>query len=81
MGDKSGDALQVAVLEAAQQIGIVLKDKQLEVLLSFCGRNDIFMSLLTGNGKSMIYGLLALIFDKIKGARYSYFACLASFFK
>ena len=65
--ENSEEGLKVSVLEVAQQFGIVLKDKQIEALLTFCLGNDVFVSLPTGYEKSMIYGLLPLIFDKIKG--------------
>ena len=65
--ENSEEGLKVTVLEVAQQLGIVLKDKQIEALLTFCLGNDVFVSLPTGYGKSMIYGLLPFIFDEIKG--------------
>ena len=46
-----------------------LKEKQLEALESFIGGNDTFISLPTGYGKSLIYAILPLVFDKIRGKR------------
>lgn len=49
------------------ELGLILKDKQVEAIQKFCEGSDVFVSLPTGFGKSMIYGLLPLIFDRIKG--------------
>ena len=73
--DRGEDALRVTVVEVAKQIGIDLKEKQLEALLTFCLGNDVFVSLPTGYGKSMIYGLLPLIFDEIKGTTLLCLSC------
>ena len=43
-----------------------LKDKQ-ESILAFLNGNDIFVSLPTGFGKSVIYSVLPFVFDRIKG--------------
>ena len=43
--ESSEECLKVTVLEVAQQLGIVLKDKQIEALLTFCLGNDVFVSL------------------------------------
>ena len=44
-----------------------LKLKQEEAILSFLDGKDTFVSLPTGYGKSLIYALLPLIFDNIRG--------------
>ena len=59
--EKSEEGLKVTVLKVAQQLGIVLKDKQIEAVLTFCLGNDVFVSLPTGYGKSLIYGLAIAI--------------------
>ena len=51
-----------------QEINLSLKDKQQEAIAAFMSGNDIFVSLPTGYGKSLIYGLLPLTFDEFKGA-------------
>ena len=43
------------------------RDKQLEAIKCFCAGHDVFVSLPTGYGKSLIYAVLPLIFDRIKG--------------
>ena len=59
--------VQLAIKEVSAFLGLKLKDKQLEAALSFCMGQDVFVSLPTGYGKSMIYGILPLVFNKIKG--------------
>ena len=53
------------------ELGLLLKDKQVEAIQKFCQGLDVFVSLPTGFGKSMIYELLPLIFDRVKGKLYS----------
>ena len=51
-----------------EDLGIsCLKDNQTEAILSFINGNDTFVSLPTGYGKSIIYGLLPFLFGKMKG--------------
>ena len=59
---------QTAIRESLQDLGIAsLKLKQEEAILSFLDGKDTFVSLPTGYGKSLIYALLPLIFDNIRG--------------
>ena len=44
-----------------------LKEKQREAILTFLSGRDTFVVLLTGYGKSLIYAMLPLVFDKLKG--------------
>ena len=44
-----------------------LKEKQLEAVVSFMEGNDTFVTLPTSYGKSLIYAILPLSFDKLKG--------------
>ena len=44
-----------------------LKTKQQEAIKAFMNEKDVFASLPTGYGKSLIYLLLPLIFDRVKG--------------
>ena len=55
-----------AMTESAKLFGVKLKEKQ-EAILSFIQGHDSFVSLPTGYGKSLIYGILPTIFDKLKG--------------
>ena len=51
-----------------QSIGITqLKDKQEEAILTFVRGKDTFVSLPTGYGKSLIFGILPLVFDRVSG--------------
>jgi len=55
------------IIETAKRVSIILKGKQFQVIYSFCLQNDVFVSLPTGYGKSLIYGILPLAFDNLKG--------------
>jgi len=58
--------LASALEEAFREIGIdCLKPKQREAIESFVSGQDLFISLPTGYGKSIIYAILSLVFDKI----------------
>jgi len=60
----AGSAIELCTGE----LGLVsLKDKQKETILAFLRGRDTFVSLPTGYGKSLIYALLPLVFDKIRG--------------
>lgn len=57
-----------AVAESMKLVGMKsLWDKQQEALYAFLEGNDVFVSLPTGYGKSAIYLLLPLVFDRVKG--------------
>jgi len=43
------------------------KTKQIEALLAFISGHDTFVALPTGYGKSIIFGVLPLLFDKLFG--------------
>ena len=45
------------------------KEEQLLAIETFVTRSDVFVSLPTGFGKSLIYGLLPAVFDRLKGYR------------
>ena len=62
-------SVEQAVQQAASEMGFVLKPKQMEAVLCFCGGNDVFISLPTGYGKSIIYGILPRVFDLIRGGK------------
>ena len=62
--------LQKAIDQVSKELerkGLYLKPKQLEAIVAFCEGQDVFVSLPTGFGKSVIYAILPLIFDYIKG--------------
>ena len=60
-------AMETTVCEVASEVGFELKDKQREAILSVVSGKDTFVSLPTGYGKSIIYAVLPLIFDKLRG--------------
>ena len=58
--------LEKLIGECARQLGYdSLKEKQLEAIVSFVRGNDTFVSLPTGYGKSIVFGILPLLFDKM----------------
>ena len=61
------DLIESAIIETAKTLGITLKGKQFEAIYNFCSKKDIFVSLPTGFGKSLIYGLLPMVFDTLTG--------------
>lgn len=65
-GDLGMD-LQEAIHQASSDIGLSLKPKQMEAVVKFCLGNDVFVSLPTGYGKSIIYAILPRVFDKTRG--------------
>ena len=70
--------VQEAITETLQQLEICLKEKQSEAVSKFCSGHDVFVSLPTGFGKSIIYAILPLVFDRIRGKYkdvYSLFWC------
>ena len=60
-------SLPEVIEDASRQIGLHLTDKQVEAIQSFLSGNDVFVSLPTGYGKSIIYAILPLIYDRIRG--------------
>ena len=59
-----------AIEEVSKDIGLVFKDKQYDSIKSFCQGHDSFVSLPTGYGKSLIFAVLPLVMDKMKGNRH-----------
>ena len=56
-----------AVASVSTGLNLQLKDKQKEVIQKFCEGHDMFVSLPTGYGKSMIYGIFPLVLDRLRG--------------
>ena len=56
-----------AIGKVTKQLNIMLKEKQVEAILTYISGKDVFVTLPTGYGKSIIYGILPLIFDEYKG--------------
>ena len=60
-------AIEVAVKWACAELGYTtIKEKQKEVILNFVSGRDIFAALPTGYGKSLCYGCLPGVFDRIR---------------
>ena len=58
-GDSTVEEYQKGcIYKAQEELGIQLKDKQLEAVYRFCCGNDVFVSLPTGYGKSVVYAIL-----------------------
>ena len=56
------------VFKSTKRIGYTeLKCKQVEAICSFIRGNDVFVSLPTGYGKSLIYTILPGVYDRING--------------
>ena len=61
-------SMKEAIMEVAREHSYErLKEEQLLAIYKFVTGSDVFVSLPTGFGKSLIYGLLASIFDRLKG--------------
>ena len=61
------DRAKECILQAATRFNITLKDKQFDAIKAFLSGKDVFVSLPTGYGKSLIYALLPIVFDLYKG--------------
>ena len=61
---------ETAIAEALAVLGFKeLKEKQKEAVMAFVQGHDTFVALPTGYGKSIIYAILPLVFDKLKGMK------------
>ena len=59
---------QKAIEEVTRHMDLrSLKPKQLEAVKSFVSGQDTFVALPTGYGKSVIFAILPLLFDKLLG--------------
>lgn len=61
------DSLIQVVEKVSTRFGISLKEKQSEAIVQFMSGRDVFVSLPTGYGKSLIYALLPPAYDLYKG--------------
>ena len=63
-----GSDLRAVISEVARKHGYEhLKEEQLSAIEKFVSGHDVFVSLPTGFGKSLIYGLLPAVFDRMRG--------------
>ena len=54
--------------ESAKALGLcILKTCQIEAVTTFLSGQDVFVALPTGYGKSIICGILPLMYDKLTG--------------
>ena len=61
-------AVREAAVSAAREQGYAgLKSEQLKVVETFVKGRDVFAVLPTGYGKSLCYGCLPIVFDKLLG--------------
>ena len=58
--------IRSAISVAARKMSVTLKEKQLEAVEEYMNGNDTFVSLPTGYGKSLIYGILPSAFASIR---------------
>ena len=58
--------LRCLIEATGNKLGINLKEKQLEAIQMFFSGKDVFVSLPTGYGKSVIYGILPLVYNSLK---------------
>ena len=66
----TGEALDGAICTAAREMGYSkLRANQEKVVKTFLRCRDVFVSLLTGSGKSLCYCILPLVFDKLRRRR------------
>ncbi len=56
----------VSAVEAGRRLGFELRAKQQEAVLNFVRGHDVFVSLPTGSGKSLCYGVLPWTFDTLR---------------
>ena len=67
-GSPSESPLEAVVWECGRKMGYDdMKPKQIEAILAFLGGRDVFASLPTGYGKSVIYAILPSTLDTIRG--------------
>ena len=61
-------ALNPLVLECGRVLGYdEMKQKQVDAVCTFLQGKDTFVSLPTGYGKSSIYAIFPIAFDKLRG--------------
>ena len=61
--------IEESILHAARRLGYHdLREHQLNAAKKFLQGNDVFVSLPTGNGKSLIYAVLPFAFDHLRSS-------------
>ncbi len=59
-------AIDAAIQDAGRRLGFQLRPKQYEAVFNFARGRDVFVSLPTGSGKSLCYGVLPYTFDTLR---------------
>ena len=60
--------VDAVISKAAEKFGVSeLREKQYEAVRAFLCGNDVFLTVPTGYGKSIVYGILPFAFDIMKG--------------
>ena len=63
----TASVVQKALDETIREMGLFfLKEKQTEAVFSIVAGKDTLVTLPTGYGKSIIYGVLPLLFDELR---------------
>ena len=71
-------AIEGAINAAMTKLGYCsIKEKQKEAIVDFMNGNDCFVSLPTGYGKSLCYGILPYVFDALRGKEGSIVLCVS----
>ena len=63
------EEIDAVIADSARLLGFEkLKDKQVKAVKAFVSGSDVFVSLPTGYGKSVIYAVLPPVFDTLRGS-------------
>ena len=66
--------LDKAIEESVDVLGLrSLKEHQRKAVTAFMSGSDVFVALPTGYGKSVIFAILPILFDKVKGRHVSFY--------
>ena len=65
--------IEKSILHVARRLGYHdLREQQLHAAKKFLQGNDVFVSLLTGSGKSLIYDVLPFVFNHLRSSEGSF---------
>ena len=67
-GSFTDNDVETIIRDCGSRLGYTgLKSKQIEAITEFVKGKDTFVALPTGYGKSLIYAVLPLVFDSLRG--------------